>query len=305
MKRIVTFVLTLCLCLSLTACVRSNPYVFFDTAILFDIDTIPDYSDNFDEEFFEAFEDDYVYADNLAYYSASEWEVEEEDDLNARVKYRFSVIDGCEDMSFVARSIVNRSKFPALADVICHLEVYRRKDAPDPMTDWTIKSISVLALDNLQDINSTSYETDTDLRSVKATDGETYVTMEELYVDYMSLFDTDERRICTFDRESDPKLMEMVKEGYANPIRPDNFRLLEIYPTANLTRSYDCYAVIRFEESDNIVWYCPLYKSYDSTELYLITSKAVNNEKFAVIDGEYAEKIFDAIKERSDNEQIN
>jgi hypothetical protein len=123
--------------------------------------------------------------------------------------------------------------------------------------------------------------------------------MEELYVDYMSLFDTDERRICTFDRESAPELMEMLKEGYANPIRPDDFKLLEIYPTANLTRSYDCYAVIRFEESDNIVWYCPLYKSYDSTELYLITSKAVNNEKFAVIDGEYAEKIFDAIKERS------
>jgi hypothetical protein len=174
------------------------------------------------------------------------------------------------------------------------------------MTDWTIKSISVLAIDSLQNISSTSYETDTDLRSVKATDGKTYVTMEELYVDYMSLFDTDERRICTFDRESAPELMEMIKEGYANPIRPEDFTLFEVNPTAepelDFTRSYDCYAVISFEESDNIVWYCPLYRNNDSTELYLITSKAVNNENFAVIDGEYEEKIFNAIEERSEKQ---
>lgn len=298
MKKIFTIIITLFLCLSLTACsgstlgVRSNPYVFFDGDILFDRDTIPDHSDNFDEKFFESFEENYVYSSNLAYYSASKWEAEEEcDHESARVRYRFSMIDGAEDKQFVARSLVNRSKFPALADVMCHLEVFRHKDAPDPMIDWTIKSVSIIALDSTETVGTTTYETDTDLRHTNRITGKMYITMEDLYVNYMSLYDTDERRLCTFDRESDPELMEMIKEGYASPLHPEDFRRLAIYPQ-NSSQSYDCYAVIRFEENENIVYYCPLYRNYESTEIYFGTpQKAVNNEKFAVIGGEYAAKI--------------
>ncbi len=298
MKRIISLIAVLSLCFSLTSCsgltlgVRSNPYVFFDGDILFDRDTIPDHSDNFDEDFFDSFEEDYVYASNLAYYSASEWEAEEEcDHESARLRYRFSMIDGAEDKQFVARSLVNRSKFPALADVMCHLEIFRHKDAPDPMIDWTIKSVSIIALDNVEIVGTTTYETDTDLRHTNRISGKMYITMEDLYVNYMSLYDTEERRLCTFDRESDPALMEMIKEGYASPVHPEYFGRLEIYPQ-NSSQSYDCYAVIRFEESENIVYYCPLYRNFESTEVYFGTpERAVNNEKFAVIDGDYAEKI--------------
>ena len=103
MKKLITLIAVLSLCLSLTSCsgltlgVRSNPSVFFDGDILFDRDTIPDHSDNFDEDFFDSFEEDYVYASNLAYYSASEWEAEQEcDHESARVRYRFSMIDGAQ-----------------------------------------------------------------------------------------------------------------------------------------------------------------------------------------------------------------
>ena len=297
MKKIITIFLTLSICLSLTSCgnfamVRYNPYVYLDGDILFDSKEIPDHSDNFDEDFFDSFEEDYVYASNLAYYSASEWEAEEECDHEyARVRYRFSMIDGCEDKTFVARSIVNRSKFPALADVTCNLEIFRHKDAPDPMIDWTIKSVSIIALDSMETVGTTTYETATDLRHTNQISGKTYITMEDLYVNYMSLYDTEERRLCTFDRESDPELMEMIKEGYASPVHPEDKRRLELNPQ-NSPNNYDCYAVIRFEENENIVYYCPLYRIYESTEVYFGASgRAVNNEKFAVIDGDYAEKI--------------
>ena len=207
MKRLISLIAVLSLCLSLTSCsgltlgVRSNPFVFFDSDILFDRDIIPDHSDNFDEDFFDSFEEDYVFASNLAYYSASEWEAEEEcDHESARVRYRFSMIDGAEDKQFVARSLVNRSKFPALADVMCHLEIFRHKDAPDPMIDWTIKSVSIIALDYTEIVGNTSYETDTDLRHTNRIPGKMYITMEDLSLSYMSLYDTEERRLCTFDR---------------------------------------------------------------------------------------------------------
>ena len=86
--------------------------------------------------------------------------------------------------------------------------------------------------------------------------------------------------------------MEMIKEGYASPVHPEDKRRLELNPP-NSTKNYDCYAVIRFEENENIVYYCPLYRNYESTEVYFGASeRAVINEKFAVIDGDYAEKIY-------------
>ena len=85
--------------------------------------------------------------------------------------------------------------------------------------------------------------------------------------------------------------MEMIKEGYSSPVHPEDKRRLELNPQ-NSPKNYDCYAVIRFEENENIVYYCPLYRNYESTEVYFGASeRAVNNEKFAVIDGDYAKKI--------------
>ena len=56
--------------------VRYNPYVYFDPDILFDIDRVPDYSENFDEEFISSFEENYAPDHHLGYYSASKWEAE-------------------------------------------------------------------------------------------------------------------------------------------------------------------------------------------------------------------------------------
>ncbi len=304
MKRIITFIITLCLCLSLTSCgnfamVRYNPHVYFDAEILFDSKKIPDHSDNFDEEFFESFDEDYVYESYLGYYSASEWEAEEEcDNEFARVKYRFSMIDGFEDKQFIARSRVHRSKFPALADVYCDLEIFRHKDAPDPIKDWTIKSFSVILVDFLCNLGTTVYETDTDTKNHEQNSKQKLFTLEQLSVGHMSLFDTEARCICTFDRENDPAFIEMIEKGYAEPRRVTEFGSLSHTPRNSGTR-YDCYAVIRFEESDNIVWYCPIQRNASHTELYLITpvESLEDKEKRAVIDGEYAEKILNLIWE--------
>ncbi len=294
MKRIILFIPTLCLCLSLTSCsdyymVKYNPYVYFDADILFDIDRVPDYSENFDEDFISSFDENYTLDSHLGYYSASEWEAEIEDD--SRKKIRFSLIDGFEDKQFVARSQVLRSDFPALANVYCHLDVYRHKDAPDPMTDWTIESVSFIAVDHLQSPGGTRYETSTDAKYIN---NKTYVTLEELVLHQMSFYDTEASRICTFDRESDPGLIEMIEKNYAEPRHVDNFNSLGF---SDENSSYNCYIVIRFEESDNIVWYCELQRDYTYTEIYLYSPvvSIESKEDRAVIDGEYAELIYSLI----------
>ena len=302
MKQAVTLILTLCLCLSLTSCnyamVRSNPHVFFDSAILFDRDTVPDYSDNFDEEFFESFETNYVFASHLAYCSASKWEAEKEDDHEfARVRYRFSMIDGCEDKAFVARSTVNRSKFPALADVVCDLEVFRHKNSPDPMKDWTIKSISVVVTEKNQSPFSIFCENATD---AKAYGGNT-LTLEELATAQMSIFGAEENIVCTFDREHDSEFMDAFAESYHSPYRTEEWSYYLDHSQNGMGALYvnDYYLIVRFEENDNIVWCAQLAKDHYSTELYSASAKGGAEQ--SVIRGEYAEKIFNAIKERNEH----
>ena len=303
MKRIITLFLTLSLCLSLTSCgnfamVRYNPYVSLDAEILFDSKEIPDHSDNFDEDFFDSFEEDYVFASNLAYYSASEWEAEQEcDHESARVRYRFSMIDGAEDKTFVARSTVNRSKFPALADVVCHLEVFRHKNSPDPMKDWTIKSISVVVTEKNQSPFSIFCENATD---AKAYDGN-MLTLEELATAQMSIFGAEGKIVCTFDREHDSEFMDAFAESYHSPYRTEEWSYYLDHSPNGMGALYvnDYYLIVRFEENDNIVWCAQLAKDHYSTELYSASAKGGAEQ--SVIRGEYAEKIFNAIKERNEN----
>ncbi len=275
--------------------VRYNPYVFLDPDILFDIDRIPDYSDNFDEAFISSFEDNYEPNYRLGFYSASVWEAEIEKKIEvSNHKYRFSLIDGFENKDYVVRSHVSRTKFPALADVDCELYVYQHKDAPDPMTDWTIKSLSVIEVDFYDNLLSTLYETETDTKHSPEQFKKDYIPLEELAVSQMSLFDTDENRICFFDRESDPALIELIEKGYATPTKiEDRFSLTRQVDEDGSLMKYVYYIVIGFEENDNIVWFCELERDQYYKALYIDPARELGDK--IVIDGVYAEEIFSAI----------
>lgn len=273
--------------------IRSNPYVYFDPDILFDIDRVPDYSENFDEEFISSFEENYAPDYHLGYYSASKWEAEIEEKIDiSKHKYRFSLIEGVDNKEFVVLSHVSRSKFPALADVYCSLDVYRHKDAPNPMTDWTIKSVSVIALDFHEYLSSSNYETETDAKNMK--DPQSYIIFEELAVKQMSLFDNADRRVCEFDRENDPALIEMIEKSYISPAKNVTpFRLTHQVDTEDSLLQFEFYIVIKFEENDNIVWTCKLERDQYYDILYFDSLKGYSEK--TVIDGEYAEKIFSSI----------
>jgi len=273
--------------------VRANPYVYFDPDILFDIDRVPDYSENFDEAFISSFDENYAPDNHLGYYSASEWEAEiEEKNEISKHKYRFSLIEGVDYKEFVVKSHISRSKFPALADVYCSLDVYRHADAPDPMTDWTVKSVSVIALDFHEHLSSSHYETETDTKNKKNPKG--HITFEELAVKQMSIFDTAERRVCEFDRGNDPALIEMIEKSYVSPTpNVTSHNLTHQINNNGSLQDFEYYIVIRFEENDNIVWTGKLESDPDYNTLYFDSANGYGEK--TVIDGKYAEKIFSAI----------
>ena len=303
MKRAVTLILTLCLCLSLTSCgVVYNPYVYFDSAILFNIDQVPDYSENFDEDFFKTYEEDYSFDLRYAFYSASEWEAEKESKIDGiRAYERFSMIDGFENKEFVAVSNSQRWRFPILECSYSWVYVARHKDAPNLMKDWTVKSISVIASDKGHSPWETNYATATDAKHIEKTNNKSYITLEQLAVSQMSLFDTEEYRICTFDREHDAGLLYAFIESYYSPTPTDDFT--DTFGLTGITETFgtDFYIIVRFEESDNIVWCDQLFRKADNTELY--SSSSVGGGNFSVIQGEYAEKILNLIWEWQGDKQ--
>lgn len=296
MKKIFIIFLSLCLCLSLTSCgVVFNPYVYFDSDILFNIDQVPDYSENFDEEFFKTLDEDYTFELRYAFYSASVWEAEEEIEIidGLRSYQRFSMVDGFENKEFIAISNTKRDRFPSLECSYSWVYVARHKDAPDPMKDWTVKSISVIASDKGHNPTETNYATATDAKYAEQKNGKSYITLEQLAVSQMSLFDTEEYRVCTFDREHDAELLDAFIESYYSPTRIESFTDKFGLTGVSDTFGTEFYIIVHFEESDNIVWFDQLFRSIDNKELY--SSSSLGGADYSFIDGEYAEKIIDSI----------
>ena len=297
MKKSIFILFVLVLCLSLTSCgVVYNPYVYFDSDILFNADQVPDYSENFDEEFFKTFDEDYTFDLRYAFYSASVWEAEEESESDGiRAYKRFSMIDGFENKEFIAVSNTKRDRFPSLECSYSWVYVARHKDAPDPMKDWTVKSISVIASDKGHNPTETNYATATDAKYAEQKSGKSYITLEQLAVSQMSLFDTEEYRICTFDREHDAELLDAFIESYYSPTRIESFTDKLGLTGVSDTFGTEFYIIVHFEESDNIVWFDQLFRSIDNTELY--SSSSLGGADYSFIYGEYAEMIFNSISD--------
>lgn len=282
MKKFLIILLVLCLCFTLTSCgIERNPSILLDFGILFGNSGLPEYSENFDEEFFEMYERNFSYAPNLAYYSASEWEAEQE---NGNTNHRFSLINGVDKDRFVAVSLAYRNPSDK-SDFIGSVNVYRHNNAPDPIKDWTVKSVSFIAVDSNTQPNRTFCESETDTNLLGYNNTEPPITLESLSVNYMSLFDTAESRICSFDRESSPDLIAAVAEACKSTQTVTDFVQMTVRNRSDVFEE-QIYIVVSFEESDNIVWYTTLSTNSDGTEIYIdITTGGVQK---GVIDGEYA-----------------
>ena len=260
MKRVVLLLLSVLICLSCTAC---------------RVTELPDHSDNFDREFIESFFENYSLADpQLSYFSASPWEAEFGD---GSTKYLLSLIDDADPSEFV--SVTEYSFFIGAPSVT--FGVYQSADAPTPMKDWTISSVSLLA----------GYLpfTPTDANEVSDED---YARKPMEY----NLSVSDEIKI--FSRSDSRDFLNFVAESYKNPISSKGRSFSSIYkyeedglPGKSWEEYTYYYLLVRFEENSNIVWLTELY--HEDGELYF--THGANQYEYCALGSDLSQTICELI----------
>ena len=261
MRRIILVLLSITICISCTSCRVTN---------------LPDHSENFDKKFVESFFENYSLADpQLSYFSASPWEAEIRGDTNRQ--YLLSCVDETDPAHFV--SVSEFIFFIGTPSVTC--AVYQSKDAPTPMKDWTISSVSLLA----------GYLpfTPTDANAVSDED---YARKPMEY----NLSVSEEIKI--FSRSDSRDFLNFVAESYKNPISSKGRSFSSIYkyeedglPGKSWEEYTYYYLLVRFEENSNIVWLTELY--HEDGELYF--THGANQYEYCALGSDLSQTICELI----------
>lgn len=261
MRRIIPVLLSITICISCTSCRVTN---------------LPDHSENFDKKFVESFFENYSLADpQLSYFSASPWEAEIRGDDNRQ--YLLSCIDETDPAHFVS---VSEFLF-FIGAPSATFAVYQSKDAPTPMKDWTISSVSLLA----------GYLpfTPTDANEVSDED---YARKPMEY----NLSVSEEIKV--FARKEFRDFLNYTAESYEtpNPSRGRNFKSVYKYEEDGLPgQSWEeytyYYLLVRFEENSNIVWLTELY--HEDGELYF--THGANQYEYCALGSDYSQMICELI----------
>ncbi len=236
---------------------------------------LPEYSDNFDREFIESFFENYSLADpQLYYFSASPWEAEFGDGSN---KYLLSCIDDTDSAEFV--SVTEYSFFIGAPSVT--LGVYQSADAPTPMKDWTVSSITLLSgylPFNPTDANEVSDE-----------------DFAQRPMEY-NLSASEE--IKFFARKEFRDFLNFTAESYEtpNPSQGRSFKRVYKYaedgfPGKSWKEYTYYYLLVRFEENSNMVWLAELY--HEDGELYF--THGVNTYEYCALGSDYSQMICELI----------
>jgi len=250
----------------------------------FDISTTPIYSDNFDEDFVSSFFQNYEIVDfQLGYLSASPCEAEIICDSHSMDidNLKLAVIDETDIKMFVSGTQVKRTLPIGNGGFTTDTYVYQSKNAPVPMKDWTIKSISITA-------SSWPYP--------KSGNGTNYKNISE---NMMQQHLDSSNILCVYNANMDSEFINGIKDAYLNSECIDAY---EISMLEKEIRSEDQLHVadvkyyklfITFEENSNIVWYADLYKS--GSEILFICGTAEYafdiNQRYGKISDEFAEQI--------------
>lgn len=260
MKRVVLLLLSVLICLSCTAC---------------RVTELPDHSDNFDREFIESFFENYSLADpQLSYFSASPWEAEFGD---GNTQHLLSLIDDADPSEFV--SVTEYTFFIGAPYVT--FGVYQSADAPTPMKDWTIESITLLS----------GYLplTPTDANEVSEEDFARKPMEYNLSVS---------EEIKVFSRKEFRDFLNSIADSYEtpNPSQGRNFKSVYKYEEDGLPgKSWEeytyYYLLVRFEENSNIVWLTELY--HEDGELYF--THGANQYEYCALGSDLSQTICELI----------
>jgi len=206
---------------------------------------LPTTSETFDQVFVDSFYENYDSIDpNLYYYTASPWEIKL-DPLSYTMegdKY-FSKIDGVDVAHFVSRTTCKREG-GLIGMYYYETRVFQHKDAPVPMEEWTIKSVSLV-----------KYHYDQDRTYIR--DDTAHEQGEHVAQNYLDAYSTDSKVYSTYDQTSNPELLIGLQESFQNREKSDLY-LLAVDEHAG--KSYgDFKLLVQFEENDNLAWVSQLY----------------------------------------------
>ncbi len=252
MKRIKLLIIpiTLILILTLVSCSFER-----DDAL-----KIPKSSDNFSEDFMDSFLLDYSLSDpHLYYFTASPIEVNKYHNLG-------NLPNGAYDLYLARIDDLPKEQFVAVADQrdkptfegYGSVFVYQRYDAPVPMRDFTVSSVSVLESIAAPDQDVQVY----DLRSIS--DG---------VQNYLDTFFKEENTIiyAEYTAEEHPTIVSDLQSAYSKAIPlKGTVRTGEMRPWHSMPNNgnamVSCYLLFKFEETDNLVWMVDLVKRTENEE---------------------------------------
>ncbi len=246
MKKVIC-ILILTLLVSLTAC-SVEPYSA--TGVI-------GYSENFPKDFCDSLYENYpCFDENLYYFSASPWETEFRTDNRNISRVALAQIDGVDRSDFIA--VTEISVFIGADDFSTY--IYQSEDAPMPMRDWTIKDITLYVCNWLYSPPGKSEEAD-------------------FAQNIMKYHMTRLEEIRVFNRENESEFIDYVRAAYAEPVEGlkgvFNVREEFLNPELGTKDSNGFYLLVRFEESDNIVWLAPVSEKDGMLYLECTVSKSL------------------------------
>ena len=257
MTKFISSIIVVVICFSLVSC-RS--------------DTLPRYSKNFDRDFVDAFEDNYIFCDpQLAYFTASPYDVKIESKKDDVDTLYLSVIDDVDKELFVA---CTAKKIRYIGPTSYYNRVYQHSNAPIVMDEWEISKVSLIA---------STFPTSSYIESPNPSS-----RAESFIKAHLETNDV----LGTFDPSTAPELFNSIKTAFQNRIFYKNGQADS--PSGIRTPDEPFGAIyysllIQFEENSNIVWNTYLCEHEDGVyfECYSYENETLKRE-YARLDDDFA-----------------
>lgn len=213
---------------------------------------IPETSENFSQEFVDSFVSEYrLYDPQLHYLTAEPYGVRLDaspQNMPQSSGYSWLLVSPIHNVSkeqFVAVTCYGfRSN---VIGVMPKVRVYQKKDAPVPMKDYTVSSVSV--------VRTSAYPSNFYSSAI-------FEDFEKEVLNYMEVFLESKYTeiLAEFQLEEDQELIHSLRQSYHHTI-PYNLYFNWVC-TGEDERRLDVgyYLLFRFEETENLVWYVPIYE---------------------------------------------
>lgn len=214
MKRIAALICTVIICFCNSACSYHDYY--------------PSASENFSEEFCDNFFENYTPCANLAYRNASPFEVaiRMEDD-----RYCLALLPDTDKSQFLAMVWEEKPSMGASASVPY---LVKGNNAPDPMSDWTVESVSIFVTEN-------------------SFPGRYRGEHQSWMTDFLQ--ENNSTRVLGSWQGEENSIVKNVQNTYRAVLSAENDTpsdLVSIHGKTDVGRQY--YLVVTFRENQNIVW---------------------------------------------------